>query len=444
MEKHSLKPQYDAIIVPAKQYDLSTDDRELIPFIRYDALECKKIGFVNREGEVVVKPQYDMYSPGYKDDAGYIKVAKDIIHKDRLTTLYGLIDSTGEVVLPLEYRTLLPPIDSQDLYMVQDINYRYGVVRSSGEMVVPFGEYNWIDGFDHGLARVIGHDAAGRKKWGVIDETGELVVPMKYDSIRNFYGKDTQSIILVSGSTVGRVAFVDIVKEDTETSNAGDNMMNEEYMRRIDNKDDAGYIKVAKDIIHKDRLTTLYGLIDSTGEVVLPLEYRRLIPPIDSQDLYMVQDINYRYGVVRSSGEMVVPFGEYNWIDGFDHGLARVIGYDAAGRKKWGVIDETGELVVPMEYDSIRNFYGKNTQSISLVSGNTVRELAFADIVKEDNVTSKTEDNMMNEEDMCYLDDYGREYGEYSGSYAQDVAGYSDDVINDAFEGDPEIYWNID
>lgn len=51
---------------------------------------------------------------------------------------------------------------------------------------------------------------------------------------------------------------------------------------------------------------------------------------------------------------------------------------------------------------------------------------------------------MMNEEDMWYLDDYGREYGAYSGSYAQDVAGYSDDVINDAFEGDPEIYWNID
>lgn len=46
----------------------------LIPFIRYDVLECKKIGFVNRKGEVVVKPQYDMYSPGYKDDAGYIKV----------------------------------------------------------------------------------------------------------------------------------------------------------------------------------------------------------------------------------------------------------------------------------------------------------------------------------------------------------------------------------
>ncbi len=41
-------------------------------------------------------------------------------------------------------------------------------------------------------------------------------------------------------------------------------------------------------------------------------------------------------------------------------------------------------------------------------------------------------------------DDYGTHYGEYAGSYAQDVMGYSDDVINDAFDGDPDAYWNID
>lgn len=35
-------------------------------------------------------------------------------------------------------------------------------------------------------------------------------------------------------------------------------------------------------------------------------------------------------------------------------------------------------------------------------------------------------------------------YGEYSGSYAQDVEGWSDEMINDVFEGDPDLYWNID
>jgi len=35
-------------------------------------------------------------------------------------------------------------------------------------------------------------------------------------------------------------------------------------------------------------------------------------------------------------------------------------------------------------------------------------------------------------------------YGEYSGSYIQDVEGYDDDFINDVLDGDPDNYWNID
>ena len=40
---------------------------------------------------------------------------------------------------------------------------------------------------------------------------------------------------------------------------------------------------------------------------------------------------------------------------------------------------------------------------------------------------------------------YGSHYSEeYAGSYAQQEMGYDDDAINDAFEGDPDNYWNID
>lgn len=43
-----------------------------------------------------------------------------------------------------------------------------------------------------------------------------------------------------------------------------------------------------------------------------------------------------------------------------------------------------------------------------------------------------------------YDDGYGTHYGKYAGTYAQEVAGYSDEVIDDVFEGDPDAYWNID
>ena len=35
-------------------------------------------------------------------------------------------------------------------------------------------------------------------------------------------------------------------------------------------------------------------------------------------------------------------------------------------------------------------------------------------------------------------------YGEYVGTYAQDVEGLSDDFINDVLGGEADAYWNID
>ena len=45
-----------------------------------------------------------------------------------------------------------------------------------------------------------------------------------------------------------------------------------------------------------------------------------------------------------------------------------------------------------------------------------------------------------------YEDDYyaERTYDHYHGSYAQDVEGWSDQEIDDVFDGNPDAYWNID
>jgi hypothetical protein len=53
------------------------------------------------------------------------------------------------------------------------------------------------------------------------------------------------------------------------------------------------------------------------------------------------------------------------------------------------------------------------------------------------------------DDDYDYYDNYDiyteqLTYGRYSGSYAQDEMGYSDDDIDTIFDGDPSAYWNID
>ena len=46
------------------------------------------------------------------------------------------------------------------------------------------------------------------------------------------------------------------------------------------------------------------------------------------------------------------------------------------------------------------------------------------------------------EEEYYYEEE--RTYENYNGSYAQDVEGWSDQDIDDVFDGDSDAYWNTD
>lgn len=186
----------------------------------------------------------------------------------------------------------------------------------------------------------------------------------------------------------------------------------------------------------------LYGLINHKGELVVEPENCGLLVSKNSDNILLtVQNKDREYGVINIYGEEIVPFGKYNWIDGYDKGIARVkIGNASSCLKdngnKWGLIDEAGNEVLPVEYDEIWNFYGKNRWTTKIVKNGIAKSILLLSLL-----FNKKEEN---EPIYDFDDDYGSHYGDYSGSYAQDVMGYSDDVINDAFDGEPDAYWNID
>ncbi len=167
----------------------------------------------------------------------------------------------------------------------------------------------------------------------------------------------------------------------------------------------------------------------------------------------VIQRSDYKWGVVNCAGEEVVPFGKYDWIEGFDSGLARVkkgkTPNNIANNNKWGIINEKGEEVLPVEYDSIWKFLGKNRFSTRVEKNGDCHNVYLHDLNPTLPVRGKSEHTIMDEafgceDDYENDDDYGSHYGDFAGTYAQDVAGFSDDVIYDAFEGDPDAYWNID
>ena len=68
---------------------------------------------------------------------------------------------------------------------------RNGNNRPQVKSGLPFGKYDWIEGFDHGLCRVkIGKQSSALanndSKWLIINKKGEDVLPCVYDEVWMF------------------------------------------------------------------------------------------------------------------------------------------------------------------------------------------------------------------------------------------------------------------
>lgn len=188
----------------------------------------------------------------------------------------------------------------------------------------------------------------------------------------------------------------------------------------------------------------VYGLINHKGEVIIEPENHSLLISKNSQNILLtIQNKSGKYGVINIYGEEIIPFGKYDYIDGFDRGLARVkIGRQSNGKTDngnlWGVINEDGIEVLPLAYKDIWNFYGKEYDTIIVEDSNCRKYIPFKSL------TCKTEDPDSVIDSYDYYEKEEQTYNEYNGSYAQDVMGFSDETIGDAFDGDPDAYWNID
>lgn len=134
-----------------------------------------------------------------------------------------------------------------------------------------------------------------------------------------------------------------------------------------------GFIRSGGDVATYKR--PMYGLINSKGETLYEPLFYEIMPSIGKDKLYTVQNTERQYAVLRMDGTEVVPFGKYHWIDGFDNGIARV-----NNGNKWGLINEKGKEVLPLEYDQIWNFYDRKRISTRVVKDNVDYDVVFSEL----------------------------------------------------------------
>lgn len=196
----------------AKQLELGLDDKMSVYIDVAKVTKDNLIGLYKLNGELLFEPKYNYISNIYRTRLWYIKIddkyglirpaSKDtfLIQPKydalKLTTIntaeanylnrfqvkyngmYGVVDSTGKEILPIEYSELDDRHDKLYLAKKQD---KYGFIEPSGEIVIPFIYDRCYHFWDNELAPVkIG------KKWGLINKEKVLVVDTIYDDMFSF------------------------------------------------------------------------------------------------------------------------------------------------------------------------------------------------------------------------------------------------------------------
>lgn len=135
----------------------------------------EKCGLIDHTGEFVIPPIYDNMKY-----IGGNHVAVNIGFKDfeefQITGEWGVIDLDNHILIPRKYTDMEPM--KNGLYVVE-YQKKYGIINLSEEIIIPF-EYDYLfpwpdkNGWIH---------AELKGKWGCITLEGKVVIPFIYDEI---------------------------------------------------------------------------------------------------------------------------------------------------------------------------------------------------------------------------------------------------------------------
>lgn len=210
------------IIINLKDYKISQEKRLLIPFIAKNnrVFQQNKMGLLNRNGYMVCEPLYDIILDDCFSDEDIIRVGKLFPYgysnsngnvSSYVRYKYKAMTTNGDFITDMDFDSIMVSTDKKYI-TVQDRKKGYAVFDRKGNEIISFGKYSWIDGFDLNLARVnnlVSPDSIERK-WGIINITGEEVLPLEYSEIWNFYGKNRDTTRVIKNHIVSEVNLMNM------------------------------------------------------------------------------------------------------------------------------------------------------------------------------------------------------------------------------------------
>jgi hypothetical protein len=249
-----------------------------------------KWGYINRSGEVVIKPQFEAGEP-FADGLALVrypprkKPLKPGEKKPELVEGIGFIDQTGKIVIELE-----------------------NPLHING------------DSFSEGLTKYWTWDPAHGDVYGYIDTSGKIQIKAKFTYAYSFV--DGLAAVCIEWQKCG---FID---------KSGDFVIEPKYRYASSFSEGLAPAGLEYDIV---------GFVNKGGEMVIAPQFLNSASPF-REGLAAVCYPHGKYGYINTEGVLVIPM-QFEMAQPFSDGVAAV-----RVDSKWGYIDKTGKFVIEPQF----------------------------------------------------------------------------------------------
>lgn len=371
----------DLIAVESDEYYglLDTNGKEILP-LKYDKIGFESNGlmavkmmnkyfFINRKGERIIPKKFDAANDF---ENGVAVVGKTVFKDNKPKLLYGIIDTSGKEIIPLIYLEIHPAFkknkSNPNLFIAkQDSTFRWGMIDSKNKEILPF-KFKQFEKFDGNNRAITTIDTIIDNKkmqyWGIIDITGKTIVQFKYNnSIERF--KNGRAKVKNHISQMDYIGIID---------STGYEIVPPKYQDIKEFKNGYAVVRIGQ---HK----YLYGVIDSTGKEIIPPIYR-YIDSFNEGIALMSKGTDssatvVKYGYINNKGIVIVE-PKFDEAVAMKNGIACVI-----INKMCGVIDKSGNIIVPIVYSGCRIIPIKGFQGFIQVSNDLEQSFLFTNYGKE-------------------------------------------------------------
>ena len=430
--------------------------------------ENNKFGVINKKGEVVVQPRYDivqipnpskpLFICKYNYDADKNQYSIKVFNDKAEQILYQYV-----IVEAIELNSVISPIPYEKSVLKYMNDGKYGLIDFSGKVIVK-AKYEEISSFDYNEGLLLVKE---KGKYGIININGAIVVKPKYDQILSDGYYESASGYKKSGYIVGKkdgdsykYGYINFkrkkvldCKYEQIARVPNKNGDNDIYLMAIQNNK-VGFYKNNKCLIKHEYEDMIYdennnclivqkdskqGIADLNGNITIDINYDNIYisgkyinaqnqDKIDIYDYSNKQKIelenviglnetsNEKYSIAIMNNEKFrILNNSENKLSENEYGYLEYL-YDDCfitfTNNKFGVIDAEGNRIIDCKYDTIRRIGNTKMIQAEDFKRNT-KEVFLHDksLFKNDNFDINTNDNY-----IIIQTDSDRKYFDYEGN----------------------------